>query len=308
VGSSPTPGTIYAFDMTTSSVGLFPGQGALRAGAGAPWQRCPAWNIVTTIADVTGLPLADYLTTFDDEAVQRTDIAQIATFALSLVSWEDAGAPPVSVFIGHSLGEYSALVAAGILSVADGALLVAQRGAAMAQAAREQPGGMTALMGAGPEAIALTEQVAGLWIANINGEAQTVVAGTTEALSWLQEHYRELGWRRATPLAVGGAFHSPLMQPAAISLSAALHATTFQEGHIRVVANVDGVAYAGGDHWRDLLLRQLTAPVQFLRGIAALPEGITTSIEAAPAGVLTGLVKRIRPFPTMTMLEKEAAP
>ena len=289
--------------LRSKLVGLFPGQGSIAPAAGAPWRASPHWHLVARISEVTGVDV-EHLLLFADEAdVIRTDNAQLATFALSLVAFHaliEAGVRP-GVHLGHSLGEFSALTAAGVLSLEDGARLIAARGAAMARAAREQAGSMVALMGGDDDARRALEGLADLWVANINGTGQIVVSGTRASLDGLLERHRELGWRRATPLPVGGAFHSPLMASAQGDLDAALARVTFHESEVIVVANVDASAHRA-DEWSTLLSRQLTEPVDFLGATLALASAVTSSVEMAPGAVLTGLCKRIREFESQTVL------
>ncbi len=289
--------------LRSNLVGLFPGQGSIAPAAGAPWRASPHWHLVARISEVTGVDV-EHLLLFADEAdVIRTDNAQLATFALSLVAFHaliEAGVRP-GVHLGHSLGEFSALTAAGVLSLEDGARLIAARGAAMARAAREQAGSMVALMGGDDDARRALEGLADLWVANINGTGQIVVSGTRASLDGLLERHRELGWRRATPLPVGGAFHSPLMASAQGDLDAALARVTFHESEVVVVANVDASAHRA-DEWSTLLSRQLTEPVDFLGATLALASAVTSSVEMAPGAVLTGLCKRIREFESQVVL------
>ncbi len=284
-------------------VGLFPGQGSIAPGAGEPWRSSPHWWVVDRISEVTGTDVGHLLLDADEAAVVRTDNAQLATFALSLVAFHtltERGVRPL-FHLGHSLGEFSALTAAGVLELEDGARLIAARGAAMARAANERAGSMVALMGGDSEARRALTDIADLWVANINGTGQLVVSGTRAALDDLLERHRELGWRRATPLPVGGAFHSPLMASAQGDLDEALAHVTWHDSEVTVIANVDASVHHGAQ-WRDLLSRQLTEPVDFLGATLALADTVTTSVEMAPGAVLTGLCKRIRDFDTQVVL------
>ncbi len=279
-------------------VALFPGQGSLAGGAGLAWRQSAHWELVGRISESAGLDCEYLLTEASDADVVRTDRAQIATFALSLVCYHDLldrGVRP-RYLLGHSLGEFSALVASGLLSLDDGARLIAVRGSAMAAAAEAAEGSMVALMGGDDDARRALEALADIWVANINGTGQIVVSGTRRALDHLLSVHRELGWRRATPLPVGGAFHSPLMAPAQSELDRALASVHWGRTDQTLIANVDGAVHATAEEWRGLLSRQLTSPVEFLAATLALPAGVTTSVEMAPAGVLTGLTKRIRSF------------
>jgi [acyl-carrier-protein] S-malonyltransferase len=277
---------------------LFPGQGSLSGGAGLTWRASLHWPLVSRISEVAGIDVESLLIHATDEEVVRTDRAQIATFALSMVSYEellDRGLRP-RYLLGHSLGEFSALVASGLLGIDDGARLIAVRGAAMARAAEQNAGSMVALMGGDENARQSLDKLDEVWVANINGTGQIVVSGTQRGLDDLLMRHRELGWRRAAPLDVGGAFHSPLMSPAQGELDAALAGTSWGATQATLIANVDGRVHTSAIDWQDLLSRQLTSPVEFLDATLALPASVTTSIEMAPGGILTGLTKRIRPF------------
>ena len=172
----------------------------------------------------------------------------------------------------------------------------------MARAAAATPGSMVALMGGDDGAIDALTTLDEVWIANVNGTGQIVVSGTHAGLDDLLARHKELGWRRATPLNVGGAFHSPLMAPAQSELDKALSSAVWYSSDAVLIANVDATVHSDPDEWRELLSRQLTSPVQFLDATLALPGTVTCSIEMPPAGVLTGLTKRIRDF------ERQEAP
>jgi len=279
-------------------VALFPGQGSLSGGAGVQWQSPRFWEVLARVSEAARLDVAALLLTASDEEVVRTDRAQIATFALSIVGYYDlieSGIRP-RYLLGHSLGEFSALVAAGLLSIEDGARLIGVRGAAMARAAAATEGSMVALMGGDEGAREALEGLDEVWVANINGTGQIVVSGTRKGLDDLLERHKELGWRRATPLPVGGAFHSPLMAPAQDELDKALTSVQWGTTDAILVSNVDAAVHVSSAEWRELLSRQLTSPVEFAAATLALPETVTTTIEMPPSGVLTGLTKRIRPF------------
>jgi len=287
-----------ALEFRDDVVALFPGQGSLSGGAGGAWQSPRFWEILARVSDAARLDVAALLLTGSDEDVVRTDRAQIATFALSIVGYYDLierGIRP-RYLLGHSLGEFSALVASGLLNIEDGARLIGVRGAAMARAAAATEGSMVALMGGDEGARDALEGLEDVWVANINGTGQIVVSGTRAGLDDLLTRHKELGWRRATPLPVGGAFHSPLMAPAQEELDKALTSVEWGTTDAVLISNVDATVHASADEWRELLSRQLTSPVQFSDATLALPESVTTTIEMPPSGVLTGLTKRIRPF------------
>lgn len=265
---------------------------------GGPWQDTPGWSLVDRIADASGLDIAQLLLDADDETLKRTDRAQISTFALEMVildSWRVRNEPAVAC-AGHSLGEYSALVAAGILDLDDAARLVAARGAAMLAAADANPGTMIAAVGGAPGAVeAAVEPLADAWIANLNAPGQIVIAGTLDGIARATVALE--GIARALPLPVGGAFHSPLMTPAADELVAALDKTAFGQGDLSVVANVDARVHGGGDEWRGLLARQLTSPVRWSASVVTLASELQCDqlVEIGPGKTLSGMVKRIAP-------------
>ena len=277
---------------------LFPGQGSLASGAGLQWQESKHWNQIGNISEASGIDVASLLTTASSEEVVRTDNAQIATFALSTIGYLellDKGIRP-RYLLGHSLGEFSALVASGLLSIEDGAKLIGVRGAAMLRCATTTEGSMVALMGGEEGALENLKTLENVWIANINGTGQIVVSGSRAGLDDLMSRNKELGWKRATPLPVGGAFHSPLMSPAQDELDAALANIEWRTTDSVLIANVDGNVHTTAQDWKELLSRQLTSPVQFLDATLTLPQSVTKTIEMPPSGVLTGLTKRIRTF------------
>ncbi|HVB50256.1 MAG TPA: ACP S-malonyltransferase [Acidimicrobiales bacterium] len=279
-------------------VALFPGQGSLGGGAGLAWQTSRHWELVHRVSDVANVDVAALLLSASDEDVVRTDRAQLATFALSLVGYHellDLELRP-RYLVGHSLGEFSSLVASGLLSLEEGARLIGVRGSAMARAAEANQGSMVALMGGDGGAREALDGLDNVWVANINGTGQIVVSGTRAGLDDLLARHKDLGWRRATPLTVGGAFHSPLMAPAQEELDKALDETSWGFTEATLISNVDAKMHGSPEEWRELLRRQLTSPVEFLDAILNLPESVQITIEMPPSGVLTGLTKRIRPF------------
>ena len=284
--------------LADNVVALFPGQGSITAGAGEAWRDSPHWSLVETISNASGTDVEEILLRLPQEDVVRTDNAQLGTFALSMISFADLTSNGVlpQYFLGHSLGEFSALTAAGLLSLADGARLIGIRGRAMAAAAAQTPGTMVAVMGGDVADRAALEGLADAWVANINGTGQIVLSGTEEGLAYVLANHKELGWKRATPLPVGGAFHSPLMAAAQHELDQALNDVTWGTTAHTLIANVDAQVHATAEEWKPLLSGQLTSPVEFLACVEALPASVTTTVEMAPGAVLTGLTKRIRSF------------
>jgi [acyl-carrier-protein] S-malonyltransferase len=277
---------------------LFPGQGSQRPQMGAPWTGHPAWAVVDKLSDATGRDIAQLLTEADADTLKATRNAQLAAFALSLVTLYAARASgleyvPVRAVAGHSLGEYTALVAAGALPAEAAARLVAERGEAMQQAADAGAGTMAAVLGLDPDQIRQAcDGVEGAWPANDNAPGQVVIAGTPAGVEAAGEAAKALGAKRVMPLAVGGAFHSPLMAPAQTRLDAALQQAHFHEAEMDLVANVDARAHRDG--FAEMLSRQLVSPVRWRESLENLggQEGVTHFLELGPGTELSGMVKR----------------
>ncbi len=278
---------------------LFPGQGSQRAGMGAPWRDHPSWAVVERLSDASGIDLADLLVDADADTLRATANAQPATFALSLVILDAVGraglAGDPAAVAGHSLGEYSALVAAGVLADTDAARLVAARGSAMQAAADAAPGTMAAVLGLDPAAVARAcEDVDGAWTANDNAPGQVVIAGTEAGVAEASEAARSLGAKRVMALPVGGAFHSPLMAPAQEPLDRAVAAAAFGPARVAVVTNVDAAAHRDG--FDRLLSAQLVAPVRWRESLQTLAAmGVSRFVELGPGTELSGMVKRTVP-------------
>ncbi len=278
---------------------LFPGQGSQKVGMGAGLFSTRPELLVETADRVLGWSLEALITDGPQEELTKTEHAQPALYAVSYALWEalsDALPTRPAAAAGHSLGEYTALAAAGALSYEDGLTLVAERGRAMAGApSASDPSGMAALIGADlehAERIAADRRAEGgrLWVANVNTPSQIVLAGSRLDIEWLSENARSLGIRRAIPLDVAGAFHSPYMAPAAERLRTALERVEFAEPSFTVYANTTGRLVE--DPVRQLG-EQLIRPVQFASTLERLAaDGITTFIHVGPGDVTAGLVKR----------------
>jgi [acyl-carrier-protein] S-malonyltransferase len=276
---------------------VFPGQGSQRPGMGAAWRDSPSWPLVEHASHVARREVAHLLLDAGAEELRATASAQLSTFATSVLALHTVRerVPDVAAYAGHSLGEITALVAAGVLAPADGVRVVAERGAAMQAAADAAPGTMAAVLGLDEDAVAeALTGVDGAWPANHNAPGHVVVSGTVDGVARAGEALRAAGARRVLPLPVGGAFHTPLMQPAQDRLDAALAAASWHDRGATVVSAVTAAPYAGD--WPAVLSRQLTAPVRWRQAVEALVGlGVDTVVEVGPGGVLTGLVKRIAP-------------
>ena len=198
---------------------------------------------------------------------------------------------------GHSVGEYAALVAAGALSLADAVRLVARRGALMAEAA--VAGGMEAVIGLERATIAEVVRAAGrddLVLANDNAPGQVVISGTDAALAEVERPLKEAGARRVIPLKVSGPFHSPLMADAGRALAAAFDSAAWHDADPPVVSNVTGEPETDATRIRELLARQVSSPVEWVRSVERMvADGVTTFIELGPGAALSGMVRRIAP-------------
>lgn len=284
---------------------LFPGQGAQALGMALDLAAAePAARRVLDLAEETlHLPLRAILGGSDAAALDRTDVCQPAILAASMAAMEALRArglvdePRVGAVAGLSLGEYTALTWAGALGLAEALRLVRLRGRAMQRASEERPSGMLSLVGATPEQAAeLCDAARGdgvLVVANLLAPGQVAVAGTLDALERAQGALKAAGIRKAVPLAVAGAFHSPCMESAAAALSEALDAATFHAPRVPVVMNVTGEPCRDPAQVRVLLKRQLTAPVLWQRSMEGLlARGCTQFLEPAPGRQLTNMLKR----------------
>ena len=278
----------------------FPGQGSQRSGMGHTWVDHPSWEVAAEASDIAGRDLTALLLEAPMEELTRTANAQLSTFVMSLVvldAVERLGLFPAAC-AGHSLGEYTALVASGALSLSDGTRLVIERGSAMQAAAAERPGTMAALIGIadGDAEAACQRAEADVWVANFNAPGQVVIAGTVEGIALATELAKELGARKVLPIPVSGAFHTPLMLPARRRLRLTLDAVEFHSPEVPVVANVDARIHTDPGEWSGLLSAQLCSPVRWRQSLEALGgRGATTVVELGPGGVLTGMVRRTIP-------------
>ena len=265
---------------------------------GAPWVDTPSWEVVGRVGAVLGRDVGRLLLDADAPTLQATRNAQVAAFALGLVLLDAARRAGLSwtAAAGHSLGEYTALVAAGVLSVDDAARLVGERAEAMQEAADTSPGTMAAILGLSfDEVAACCDAAAGSWMANDNAPGQIVVAGTHGGVGAAAAAAKERG-AKVLPLSVGGAFHTPLMSSAQARLDEALRAAPFGDADAVVVANVDASPHREAVDWPELLGAQLCHPVRWREGVLRLSDlAVTRVVELGPGSVLSGMVKRIAP-------------
>ena len=285
---------------------VFPGQGSQSVGMLDAWAEHPA--VVQALAEASqalGEDVGQLIKNGPKEALALTTNTQPVMLVAGVAAWRvwqaEGGAMPEAM-AGHSLGEYSALVASGVLTLTQAAPLVRLRAAAMQEAVPVGAGGMAAVLGldAGKVRDACAEVTAQLGGAevveavNFNDPAQTVIAGSKLAVEKACEAVKAAGAKRALPLPVSAPFHSSLMKPAAERLKVALAATTFATPQVPVVNNIDVAVAGDADAIRDALYRQAFGPVRWVETVQAMKaRGITTLVECGPGKVLMGLAKRI---------------
>jgi len=283
---------------------LFPGQGSQYIGMADPWMAHPAGKeILARASDVLGWDVAER--SHDPDALARTEVVQLALFACDLAAFavlRDEGVV-VEAAAGHSLGEYAALVASGAVELEPGLSALAARAEAMGAASRDNPGGMTALIGLSPEDAHEVCAVAGrgdvLAVANENGPKQIVLSGSEAALQRAEELARSRG-AKAIRLQVAGAFHSPLMQPALQAVREAIARIEFREPEFTIVPNVSARPTRNPLVLRDLLARHLVSPVRWDASMRAMDEmGLTWFLETGPGDVLGKLARRAVPGGTV---------
>ena len=283
---------------------VFPGQGSQTVGMGADlYANYSSARAVFDEADkALGFPLTRLCFEGPEEELTQTINVQPAVLTVSIACLKAAlevsgnRLPPPAFVAGHSLGEYTALVVAGVLSLSDAVLLVRERGRLMHEAGRRKPGGMLAVIGLDEEATREICLSAGTEVSNINSPGQIVISGAEEDLAEARRLAETKGARRVIPLKVSGAFHSLLMEPAVEGLRAAISGFTFQKPSIPVVANVTAEILTEAKPIKDELVDQVLSCVQWQRSVEnMIAEGVTTFFEIGPGQVLAGLIKRISP-------------
>ena len=278
---------------------MFPGQGAQRAGLGEQWRDQRGWSVLERAETALDRQLSGLLLD-PDASLERTEDAQLVVLLASLMAWEEVAhtLPPPVALAGHSLGQVTALIAAGALSFEDGVRLAARRARHSQEAADRRPGRMAALLGVTPEqARQVCDSGRGsCWLANDNAPGQVVLAGTPEGVESALSRARTLGVRRSTPLRVGGAFHTPLMGEAASAFSGDLAEVRFSQPSAPVVSNTDARPHDDGEGWRHRLVDHLIRPVRWRQSVEMMVAmGATELVEVGPGNVLAGLARRIVP-------------
>lgn len=274
---------------------LFPGQGSQYPGMGKDlYEKCESLRPIFESADaISGLGVTEAMFTGPEEALKQTQITQPAlyTHSAAVHTFLKEKGITAEFFAGHSLGEFSALAAAGVFSVEDGMKLVAKRGSLMSQARK---GTMAAIIGLDDDTvIAICKGVENVWPANFNCEGRIVISGSPEGIEKACAKAKESGAKRALPLPVSGAFHTPFMQQAADEFRSFLDGFEFKPPKGKVIPNVTGEVTDDPGLIKDLLARQLTSPVLWTKTMSTLVSlGITEIYELGAGKVLTGLAKR----------------
>ena len=273
---------------------VFPGQGAQAVGMGKDlYEHVPeAKALFEQANEILGFRITDIMFAGTDEELKQTKVTQPAVFLHSVIMAKALGVKPDAV-AGHSLGEFSALVVAGALSFEDGLKLVSKRAMAMQAACEAQPGTMAAILGLEDKVVEeICSSIDGVVVAaNYNCPGQLVISGAVEAAC---EKAKAAGARRALRLPVGGAFHSPLMEPAKQELQKAIEEAPFQTPSCPIYQNVDAKPYTDPAQIKANLIAQLTAPVRWTYIVKnMLADGVTEFTELGPGTVLQGLIKKV---------------
>lgn len=279
---------------------VFPGQGAQFSGMGKKlYDESPmARELFEKANEILGFRITDIMFSGSDEDLRQTKVTQPAIFLHSVLLAKTMGTDfQPEMVAGHSLGEFSALVAAGALSFEDGLRLVYQRALAMQKACEAQPSTMAAVLGLPDEKVeevcaSVVDQV--VVPANYNCPGQVVVSGSCEGIELACQKLTEAGAKRAVRLSVGGAFHSPLMEPARLELAEAIEKTPFSKPVCPVYQNVNAKPQTDPDVIKSNLVKQLTAPVRWTQSVLAMvADGADSFTELGPGSVLQGLIKKI---------------
>lgn len=278
---------------------VFPGQGAQFVGMGKDlYDNDPvAREMFEKANEILGFRITDLMFNGTDEDLRQTKVTQPAIFLHSVILAKTLGEEfRPDMVAGHSLGEFSALVAAGAMAFEDGLRLVSARAQAMQKACELRPSTMAAVLALPDEKVEeICESVDGVVVcANYNCPGQLVISGEVEAIDAACEKLKAAGAKRALKLKVGGAFHSPLMMPAQEELAEAIAEAEFKTPVCPVYQNVDGKPHTDPEEIKANLIKQLTAPVRWTQDVLAMvADGATEFVELGPGSVLQGLVKKI---------------
>lgn len=279
---------------------VFPGQGAQFSGMGKDlYDNNPvARELFERANAILGFRITDIMFSGSDEQLKETKVTQPAIFIHSVILSKCIDNFNPQMVAGHSLGEFSALVAAGAMSFEDGLKLVSARSMAMQKACEIAPSTMAAVIGTDDSTVEkICAEAPGTVVpANYNCTGQLVISGEIESVKWSCEKLKEAGAKRALVLQVGGAFHSPLMEPAREELAAAIENTTFSMPLCPIYQNTDALPHTNPAEIKANLIKQLTAPVKWRQSVEKMWEdGAREFVELGPGSVLQGLIKKIAP-------------
>ena len=277
---------------------VFPGQGAQFIGMGKDLYENSeeAKAMFEQANEILGFSITDIMFEGTKEELTQTKVTQPAVFLHSVILAKTTPDFKPDMVAGHSLGEFSALVAAGALSFEDGLKLVSQRATAMQKACEMNPSTMAAILGLEDEVVEkVCKEIDEVVVpANYNCPGQLVISGSNKGIEIACEKLKEAGAKRALPLAVGGAFHSPLMEPAREELAAAIKATNFTSPSCPVYQNVDAKPYTDPEKIKENLIAQLTASVRWTQTVQnMMADGAERFIETGPGKALRGMIKKI---------------
>lgn len=278
---------------------VFPGQGAQKPGMGKDLyeSNAKAKELFDKANGILGYSITDIMFEGTDEDLKQTKVTQPAVFLHSVITALCMENFKPDMVAGHSLGEFSALVAAGALSFEDGLRLVYARAMAMQACCEKVPGTMAAIINLPDETIEkVCSEIEGIVApVNYNSPGQVVISGEVEAVKEACTRLKEAGAKRALPLAVGGAYHSPLMEPARVELAAAIEKAEFKTPCCPIYQNVDARPYTDPVVIKKNLLAQLTSPVRWTQTVInMINDGADEFVECGPGTVLTGLIGRIQ--------------
>ena len=277
---------------------IFPGQGSQFVGMGKDLyeQSSVAKDLFEKANDIIGFRITDLMFSGTDEDLRRTNVTQPAIFIHSVIQAKCLSDFNPDMVAGHSLGEFSALVANGTLSFEDGLRLVMERANAMQAACEMEPGTMAAILGIDDAVVeSICKEISPVVVAaNYNCPGQLVISGSVEGVKKACEQLTAAGAKRALLLPVGGAFHSPLMEPARERLAKAIENVTFNKPSCAVYQNATATAHTSADELKKNLIAQLTAPVRWTQSVQQMiKDGATSFTEVGPGKVLVGLVNKI---------------
>ena len=281
---------------------VFPGQGSQYPGMGKDHYERSAFakRLYEQANEILGFRISDIMFNGTEEELKQTNVTQPAVFLHSVIAFKSIEDAKPDMVAGHSLGEFSALVASGVLSFEDGVKLVSIRASAMQKACELPPSVMAAVLGLEDDKVAaICEAVQAetgevVVPANYNCPGQLVISGSKKGIEVACERLKAAGAKRALPLPVGGAFHSPLMEPARQELQAAIETTTFYNANSVIYQNVVARPVVDKDEIKKNLIDQLTGPVQWTQSIQAMiANGATKFTEVGPGKVLQGLINKI---------------